>query len=240
MAEYQGAGAPQSGGVATAPAPAPTAAPAAAFPRVNLIPDSIAEQERVHRAKLVLVGAGLVSVALIGGLYVLAQGEVTSAQEEVDAATTVSSQLSAQKAEYAEVPKTFAAVTAAETQLTTAMSGEVRWSYQLNNLALTIPNGVALLSYQGTLGADSTTPAPGTTPDPTAVGTVQFTGQALTYPKVASWLNSVAKQPGLKSAYLSTAERKPGENDNPDTIDFSSSATLGNKALSHRFDGTGN
>ena len=254
MSQYQGAHAPE-GQVAVAPPPA--AAPSrAAFPKVNLLPPLITQEVKVRQAKLLLVGAAAVSVAVIGGMFVMAQNEVTSAQEGLDAANAQSAQLAAQQATYAEVPKVFAEVSAAQAQLATAMGNEVRWSYVLNNLALSIPRNVALTGFTGTLGqaeapvvppapapnADgSTTPAPETPAVPVGpVGTISYQGEATSYRAIASWLDSQAKQRTLDNVYLSSATRGDAKDEGPTVVTFDSTADLTPKSLSHRFDKTGN
>lgn len=256
MAEFQGAAAPEEGSVATAPAP--VLQRSAAFPRVNLLPPAIAAEARVRRAKLVLVGGAAIAAALIGGMYVMAQNDVASAQDSLDTAQAQSAQLQAEVATYAEVPKVYAQVSAAQAELVTAMGGEVRWSYLLNDIALTIPKNVSLVTYHGELtppaAAPAAAPAPTTdgstdatataTPaTPTAaagpLGTVQYTGEATGYKAIASWLDSQAKQVTFSDTYLTAATRKDATDGTPSSVDWTSTANLTDKALSHRFDGTG-
>ncbi len=244
MSQYQGA--PVAAPEHAAP-PSATGAHQAAFPRVNLIPPAIAEEARVRRAKLVLLGAGAISVALIGGLYVLAQGEVAAAQDGLDTATAQSAQLATQVAQYSDVPKVAAELSAAQAQLTTAMGDEVRWSYLLNDLALTIPSNVALTSYVGQLspststGATAATDPAATTEGTTAagpIGAIQFEGEATGYKAIASWLNSQDKQKTYTDMTLTAAQRQEGEAGAHTVITWSSNTELTDKALSHRYDGT--
>ena len=137
-----------------------------------------------------MAGAAAVTVALIGGTYVMAQSDVATAQEGLDAANAQASTLATQVASYAEVPKVFAEVSAAQAQMVAAMGNEVRWSYLLNNLSLTIPKNVALVSYKGQLTPADSAPvaAPAATADgqpapaPVAevgpLGTLQYQGEA--------------------------------------------------------------
>ncbi len=243
------------GGVALAPTP--MAPSAAAFPRVNLIPDKIAEEQRVHRAKLVLGGAAVASVAAVGAMYLMAAGEVNSAQEDLDAATARGVSLASQVATYAEVPTVRAQVQAAQMQQYQAMGGEVRWSFLLNNLALTIPNGTSLTAFKASItgvapAAGAAAPA-GTADSGTelsvlgrpGVGAIAYEGEAKNYALVAAFLDSLAKQKTLLDPYASNAgigeQERSGVSDGsvavaPQGYTFASSVTISDKALSHRYD----
>jgi Tfp pilus assembly protein PilN len=241
-------------GVVAAP-PAPMSPSVAAFPRVNLIPDKIAEEHRVHRAKLVLGGAALASVVAVGALYLMAAGEVSSAQEDLDTANARGVTLASQVATYAEVPTVRAQVQAAQMQQYQAMGGEVRWSFLLNNLALTIPNGTSLTTFKGTItgvpptaGADAQAAGSGTefsVLGRPGVGAITYEGEAKSYALVASFLDSIAKQKTLLDPYASNAsigeQQRTGVADGsvataPQGFVFASSATVSPQALSHRYD----
>lgn len=230
----------------TPPAEVVTATPhsAAAFPKVDLLPPAISEQAKVRRAKLVFGGAALVAVAVVGGLYMMAQDEVSTAQEGLDAATATSVTLNTEVAKYADVPKAFAEVKAANGQLGAAMGGEVRFSYLLNDLALTIPKGVSLTTYTATLTNTGATAAPAGAADPAAgsdvIGTVKYNGEATTYGNVASWLDSQAKQKTQSDVYLQSAARADDKTTENTGITWESSSNLTKKALSHRYDQAGN
>ena len=92
-------------------------------------------------------------LALLG--WLIATQKESAAQESLDAATAERTLLTAEAAQYSEVPKVFSAVADAQAQLRLAMGNEVRWSFFLNDLALTMPSGVSL----DTLAV--TSPAPG-------------------------------------------------------------------------------
>jgi Tfp pilus assembly protein PilN len=236
---------------------ASTAAPSqlAAFPRVNLIPDEIAEEARIRRAKLVLGGAVLASVVAAAGLYVMASGEVTSAQQELDAATARSAALAAEATAYADVPKVKADLASAQAQQALAMGGEVRWSFMLNNLALTIPQGTSLTSFKATIsGAAPGTAGPTASNTATAGSTVSVLGQpgigAITYEgeandnaKVAAFLEAMTKSTGLLDPFATQAAKEQGSTDaatGGKGVTFTAQATIGEKALSHRYDVKGN
>lgn len=230
-------------------------ASSAAFPRVNLMPAIVADEARAHRAKMVLVGATVASVLAVGGLYLMALGSVNDAQNELDAASAQSAVLNAEAAKYADVPKVQAQVAYSQTQAYQALGGEVRWSFLLNNLSLTVPAGTSLQSFQAVVsefppaGAAAAKPGSGQTSyngvlGHPGVGTITYSGEATGYPQVAAFLDSQAKQVTLIDPYVNTVTANSttaGGGTTPNAgaskgLQFKSVATITDKALSHRYD----
>ena len=109
------------------PPPGPTAPPvpqALQIPtvRVNLLPDSIRAEENAQRSRLIAAGCVAGSAVVVGLLYFLAMSDANSAQEELDAALVVQSQLQQEAVRYDSVPAAYDAVAAAQTSLTQAMA----------------------------------------------------------------------------------------------------------------------
>jgi Tfp pilus assembly protein PilN len=246
----------EAGGVHTLAAPVP--ASAAAFPRVNLIPDVIAEEVRVRRARLVAAGAVAASVVAVGGLYLMAANDVTAAQEELDLATARAAVLATEAAQYAEVPAVRASVESAKAQQYQAMGGEVRFSLLLNDLALTMPRGSSLTAFRATVTGEAPAVAGATTAAGPAgqeaaagvssvlgnpgLGTITYEGEARTYGDVASFLDSLAKQKKLLDPYFSAAalndadEAAAGATAPATGYTFVATSTVSDVALSHRYD----
>jgi Tfp pilus assembly protein PilN len=231
----------------------------AAFPRVDLTPGVIAEEAKVRRGKLVLVGAAAVSVGVVGALYMMAGQEVAAAEERLDTATARSAVLAAQLAEYADVPKARAELAQAQAQQYTAMGGEVRWSFLLNDLALTMPRGASLTEFKGVIDGVAPVPgaataaaaAPGSDPanvsvlGKPAIGTISYAGEARAYSNVAAFLDTLAKQKTLLDPFPGTVQEstdsQSGTSDGTNTVagqgyEFTASAAITDKALSHRYD----
>jgi Tfp pilus assembly protein PilN len=249
---------------APAPVATPVAAPLAAFPRVNLIPAEIAQEARVRRSKVVLAGAVAASVAAIAGLYVMASADVSSAQESLDASRATSASLASEQAKYADVPRVQSDLLSAQTQQALAMGGEVRWSTVLNNLALTVPPGVSLGSFQGTItGSGASTGAASTPGSPAVssmlgqpgVGSFLFEGQALDSARVSALLEALTKSGNLLDPFVTqltadtsgstgAATTNVGSSapvtTKPKSVNFTGSVTIGPKSLSHRYDVKGN
>jgi Tfp pilus assembly protein PilN len=232
-------------------APQLGSASSAAFPRVNLMPEVIAAEARVRRARTVMVGAGVAAVAVVGGLYVLAMNDVNAAQERVDTATAQSIVLKNELAKYSDVPKVQAEVALAEGQLFQAMGGEVRWSFLLNDLSLKMPAGTSLTNFAGTINGVAPDPAAASAaaasgqPSETAVvgalgnvgiGTITYKGEAFGYTNVAAFLDAIAKQKPYIDTYPGTVAKVQADNGVNKGYEFEASTTVTDKALSHRYD----
>jgi Tfp pilus assembly protein PilN len=210
------------------------------LPRVNLLPPEIAEQRRGKQVQVGL-GAGLLAtLAVVGGLTLLANNAVSNAEEDLATAKARGTQLEAQKTEYAEVPLVYAQVEASQAQLTAAMGQEVRWSYFLNDISLAIPSKVWLTSMTVTQEVDAASDAvaSATAGEPanyldTGLGTVTFEGRGTEHNGVAAWLNALAKQKGLSQPYFTSSTKEPIGDE--DAVTFSSQATITEDALSQRY-----
>jgi Tfp pilus assembly protein PilN len=246
---------PQAAPVVDAPS-IPTSA--AAFPRVNLMPDEIAEEARIRRAKLVLAGAAVVSVGAVGALFMMAGAEVSSAQESLDQAAARGTVLAAEVAQYSDVPAARADLASAQAQQYLAMGGEVRWSFLLNNLSLTLPRGTSLTEFKGLINGLAPTPgaagaATGTNAasgqasilGKPAIGEIQYAGEARGYTDVAALLDVFAKQKTLVDPYPGTVQSaeavttgvSAGTTASPGKgYTFTATSSVSDKSLSHRYD----
>jgi Tfp pilus assembly protein PilN len=207
--------------------------------RVNLLPPEI---ERARRLKHTQAGlaVGLVAVvACLGGVYALQVHAKGQAAEDLAIKKSEGIRLQAEQAKYADIPRTIAAIDAAETARSTAMANDVEWFRQLNNFALTIPSNVWFTGLTvGLAPASAATPTATTgaaaVPAPANVGLLTVQGTALTHPDVATWLDVLGQQPGMADAYFSSSTKALiGKKE---VVNFSSTAVVTNEALSHRFD----
>jgi Tfp pilus assembly protein PilN len=206
------------------------------LPRVNLLPPEFGERARLRKTKAGL-GAGVAaSLVAVVALFVAATGQVSSAQDNLDATTTEGASLQSQTAKYADIPAAIAKVDAADLQRTQAMASEIRWSRYLNDLSLRIPSKVWLTTVtvaqaQGTAAIAGTYPEPG-------IGTVTFEGKAYGHRDVATWLRTLPQekgwiQPVFTASTVDDSLKGPGGHPG---VTFSSQVTVTEKALSHRFE----
>jgi Tfp pilus assembly protein PilN len=212
------------------------------IPRVNLLPPEIAEAAKFRRVQTQLGAAVLASVGVVGLLFVVASGQVTSAQEALDQATAQTAAVQSEVTALANVPKLYAEVAAAEGQLTQAMGEEVRWSNYLTDLSLTVPNDVGLLSMsvvQTLMGAAEAGPGAGPatasvlgTP---GIASVTFEGEALEQNDVAAFLDALAQQKGVVDPYFTSATKDEDANAGQEVVTFSATATIDESAKSGRY-----
>lgn len=210
------------------------------IPRVNLLPPEIFEARRFKRTQGALGACVVVTLLVAGGVYYLSQQRADAAQEELTIAQARTTELQAEQAEYAEVPKVLAQVESAELARETAMSTDVLWYRYLNDLALSYPAEVWLGNLTATVAGPGGTTGAAAVPvagsDPLAtpgIGTVTFTGTALDHPDVASWLDVLAGTPGFADPYFSSSSRS--EIDGTDVVQFTSQVVVTADALSERY-----
>lgn len=224
-----------------------TAARVTDLPRVNLLPPEVAQAARFRRMQALL---GLVVVVALVGVamaYLAASGQVTAAQDDLDAAQQQSTALKAEAAQYAEVPKVQAELAQGQTDLAVAMAPEVRWSFYLNDLSLSIPSNVRLT----TMTVTEPVPAPGADATATTtesgvvsplgtvgIATITFEGNAVNYDAVASWLQMLAKQKGYTDPTVTQVDDATEDGMTGHVYHFSSSVTVTSEALSGRYTST--
>ena len=226
---------------------APTSQPVVVVAAVNLLPDTYAKRAAVKRAKAFAAGAIVVALLVALFAWLIAGQRQALAQESLDAATAQRAQLQAEAARYSDVPKVFASVAAAEQQLELAMGNEVRWSFFLNDLALTMPAGVSLDSLQVSSpapGAGQAAAAPSSANASAmangasgagvpSLGAMNVSAKAFTYNTVANWLDSLAKLPTLADPYVGSIAA--GSEEGTDIVTYSSTASITSEALSQRY-----
>jgi Tfp pilus assembly protein PilN len=216
-----------------------TATRTATTARVNLLPPEIEEERRFRRVQLGLAGAVAASVAAVAVVFLLANGQVSDAEEELSVAQARTTQLESRAAEFSQVPIVYARVDAARAQLELAMGKEIRWSFFLNDLSLKTPNRVWLTSMT-VASADPTTAvaapavAGGAQPYLTpGLGSVNFEGVALKHNDVAAWLDSLAKQKGYAQPYFTDSTKELI--DTTEVVKFKSQVSITEDALSKRY-----
>ena len=197
------------------------------LPSVNLLPPEIEEQRRFKRLQMLMGAAVVGAIAVVAGGYTLVHGGVADAQSQLDAANARHVQLQRQLTTYSNVKAINADVAAHEAMLTSAMGGEVQWSHYLNDLSLIMPDTVWLTQVSGQTGGASATAAGA------SIGSVKFTGVAMSHDDVATWLEHLAEESGFANPYFSNStESKIGDTS---VVDFSSSVDLTPDAHSGRY-----
>jgi Tfp pilus assembly protein PilN len=179
------------------------------LPKVNLLPPEIAEERVVRRAKAGLAAGLACCAVVVGFLYTAAHHSVASAQTDLDQATAQRTALQNQVTRLSSVSRTYADVAAHEAMLTQLMGDEVQWSHYLNDLSLTVPDHVWLTNVSigqsaPAQAAGGQAAAAGSVFD-AGIGTVTFSGVAMSHDDVAVWLESLAKQKGYANPYFTNS-----------------------------------
>lgn len=211
---------------------------AAALPRVNLMPQEVAEAARFRQLQLGMGAAVVLSAVAVAGLYMHERNTVSAAQSDLTTAQAQQTGLQSKLSSLQTVKDTYAAVQAKQQLLTDAMGNEIRWSYVLNDLSLRIPSDIWLSVVQatestGTASTSTSTPAPTSLTGPTSYGTVSFSGFGLAHDDVARWLDAIAPERGFSDVLFSdSTETAIGSRT---VYKFDSSVALTSKALSNRY-----
>jgi Tfp pilus assembly protein PilN len=216
----------------------------AAMPRVNLLPPEIAEAARFKRLQIVLGLLVVGALAMVVLVFLMVSGQVGGAEDELSQAEARGQQLEAEVASFAEVPEVTNALTNAQQNLATAMTPEIRWSFLLNDLGLVMPQSsrLATLTATNTAAAAQIDPAfatgltaPTTPMGTPSMGTIVFTGSALDFDAVATWLQTLNKQAGLVEPTVTAVNRSDAEDTRGNFYEFESNAQLSSEAASNRY-----
>jgi Tfp pilus assembly protein PilN len=210
-----------------------TAVRTADFPKVNLLPGEIAEEQKFRSLRAILALSVIAAVAGVGGLWYLANQQVSTAEEGLAQAQSTQTVLQAEAVKYADVPKVYAQVAQANEDLKLAMGKEIRYSFVLNDLSLTIPSDVWLDGVVVTVDIDGTAPVTSTLGNP-AVGTLTIQGHAYKHNNVASWLDSLTKSSYYVDPYFSSSA-VTDPIDDQDLVLFSSTVAITDDAYSNRY-----
>jgi Tfp pilus assembly protein PilN len=212
--------------------PGPALAHLSTMPRIDLMPPEIAQRTALRKLQAGCLAAVVISAAVIGGLYYQAHGSIGSAQTKLDAAETEQGHVQRQVTALSPVTAAYTSVQQAQNLVTEALGGEVRWSTQLRDLSLSIPDNVWISNMTIARTAGAAAPAAGALATP-GIATISFTGVALKRDDVATWLESLAKEKGYVNAYYSTAQEAVlGQKA---LVNFTSTVTVTDAALSGRY-----
>ena len=186
------------------------------LPRVNLLPPEI---EQARRFRHVQVGArrrrpgprSLSSAAL----FLVASGQVGTAQDDLDASQRPDHQAGGPAAEYSQVPSSTPRSRLPAAQLELAMGKEIRWSFYLNDLSLKTP--AQRLAHSMTVQSNDTAdavaaprrlPAGGDLPRARCgVGLLRGLRPSSTTTSRA-WLDALAKQKGYAQPYFTDSTER--------------------------------
>lgn len=202
---------------------------------VNLLPARYAQAMALRRAKLSAAVAVVLGVLVVVLAWTVTVQQRSSAQEDLDVATAETTQLYTQAQRYADVPVVFAQVADAKIQFRDAMGSEVRWSFFMNDLALTSPKGVSLDSLDVSVAAPGASgqAGPATGAPTSTIGTMSVGAKALTFNTVANWLDAMAKLHSLAAPQV--ASITSADESGVSVVSFSATAQITPEARSGRY-----
>ncbi len=203
--------------------------------RVDLLPPEILERRNFKKAQGWMVVGVVGVVAVLGTGYYLAVADAQQAADELAVEQQRTTVLQAEAAQFAQVPAILASVDRAESALATAMAGDIEWYRYLSQVGQNAPEGVWFRSINAT-ALDTTTAA--VAGDPLApvdsVAELTTTGRALSYPDVATWLDSVDAISNLDYVLFSDA-RLDSESGEKPWVEFTTSTKVAPEAYSDRY-----
>ena len=203
------------------------------MPKVDLLPPEIAAEATFRKLRLGLGLGVAAAVGVVGLLWYSAHTQVAGAQAELTSAQQTQAKLQVVVTKYADVPQTYATVASAQAQLTAAMGHEVRFSFILNDLSMTIPDKVWLSTATITQDVDGTSPPVGAWGN-TGIATLTVDGFGYDYPDVASWLQMLGKGKYYTDPYFSDAHQGELIGTHKNVL-FTSNVIITEKAYSGRY-----
>jgi Tfp pilus assembly protein PilN len=213
--------------------------------QVNLLPSDVRERQQTRRLTAGLVVAVGAVLALLFFVFMLQVARLSDADQQLAAQEEVNGGLRQQIGELQEFQVLKQEVAAHEALVEEATAGQVLWSGVLGDVSKIIPGQMWLTGMTGTLAPPAapvvetggTTTPPATTGEPSTnlVGTIQFTGKALSYPTIARWLARLQQVTGWVNPWLTTAAKpeevagvaSTGEIDFTGTLDITAEAVVG-------------
>lgn len=203
--------------------------------RVNLLPPELAVRKRTRRtARLTIVGVAA-WLAVLGGLFVLKDGQVQDAMAERDSAAAQVQVVQTRVAALDEFRLLAAQLDARNDLLAAAMDAEVSWARVLNDLSLAFPGDASMTTLTAGL-----TPLvevePGAIVVDTALGDLAFDGYSVENlaPGVEGVLIEVENARGFINTFLNTSART--DRGETTVTDFNGVVQLNEDARTGRYD----
>jgi Tfp pilus assembly protein PilN len=168
--------------------------------RVNLLPEATKQKDQAAQQRSLVGLAGVLLLAVLGGIYVWATMQVNDAEERLAAEEATTADLRGQQAELVGFQELADRRDRATQTLMTAMGGEVSLAALLQDVAAVMPGDAQIESLAINLPPE---------PDPLvpAVGTLNMTGKTLTShaPGVERVLLSLDKIVSFRDLYLNSS-----------------------------------
>lgn len=203
-------------------------------PQVNLLPPEVHSRRALGRTKVRLaLGLGIFVIVLALG-WAYAAWTAATAADELAFQQSESARLTAEQAQYSEVPRVKNAITRAQEAREFGTSTEVLYSDLLTEIKSVRPE---TWSYMSITTQMPTPVEPAAAPvNPllgAGVGTLAITGRAVTVPDVSAWQEAIETIPGITDSFATTAKIT----DEDGSVFYAVSATVqvDESRFAHRF-----
>jgi Tfp pilus assembly protein PilN len=195
--------------------------------QVNLLPPEIRQRAQTRRLTLMVIGAGLVVLVLIGFFFVVQSANLARVQDDLAAQQARNAAIDKQIAGLQEFAALQTEAQAKQALLKAAFANEVSFSGILLDLSRVIPSDAYLTAFS----AQVTPPSTGVVTATPLIGTMTAAGQAQGADSLASWITRLESVKGWVNPWISTfAEADP----NSDKFTFNSGADLTGDVLTDR------
>lgn len=174
--------------------------------RVNLLPREYVERARARRTVQYTIGAVLLFVAILGGLYFLRMAEVWRAEEAREEASFQVARLDSELAQLSEYRQLADLLENRRALLASAMEKDIAFSTMLNNLSLVFPANASLTTFTVT-AAGPVVATEGEITFGEAAATGEFTGYSIERfsPGVETVIVDLDRTPSFFNAFVTSA-----------------------------------
>jgi hypothetical protein len=204
--------------------------------RADLLPEEITASRSARRARTLLAGALVLTVAALAGWYVYAVKDREAARQDLAAVTKQvdDTRDSTKDDRYVRVTKAIDEAKTIKSQLTTAMADDLPWYTLVSELRGTGVSTVRITNVSAQLDTKAAGTTTGPAPATKTVGTVTVTGTARDKKTIATYLEALSDAHLVTNVYL-TSGSGTGEGDGDKAWTFSLTAEIPQSAPCGRF-----
>lgn len=195
--------------------------------QVNLLPPEIRQRAQTRKLTLMVIGAGLVVLVLVGFIFVLQSANLARVQEDLAAQQARNAALDEQIAGLQEFAALQTEAQAKQALLQAAFADEVSFSGILLDLSRVIPSD----AYLSTFSAQIAPPSTDLTTTSPLIGSMTAAGQAQGADSLASWITRLESVKGWVNPWISTFAEAGVSTDR---FTFNSGADLTDAVLTDR------
>lgn len=207
--------------------------------QVNLLPQEIAESRRLRQKTVLLFVIFVLVVVGLVALFFFRNIELNSQRERLATAQAQVRVLQAKVDLLEEFAKLEEIVKQKQATLAVAMTNDVAWSRLLVELSMIVPGDSWITSFTGATAAAAAPTGPPAAPGAQAVtlGSINFIAVTFDFPGVAKWITRLQELNSLSTIWVPSATK--GEIGERDVVNYTSTASLTDKAGSGRYQGSG-